>query len=54
MKVVCAPFIASWPGRIAPGTTNDLLTSHVDFMAALADLVGVPILGQRDGIQHLC
>ena len=33
-----APFIARWPGKIAAGTTSDLLTSHVDFMATAAEL----------------
>ena len=35
-----APFIVRWPGKIAPKTTSDLLTSHVDFMATAAELAG--------------
>jgi arylsulfatase A-like enzyme len=33
-----APFIARWPGKVAAKTTSDLLTSHVDFMATVAEL----------------
>lgn len=36
-----APFIARWPGRIEAGSTSDLLTSHVDWMATACDLAGV-------------
>lgn len=32
------PFIARWPGKIAPGTVSDALSSNVDFLATLADL----------------
>ena len=47
-----APFIARWPGRIAPGTTSDLLTSHVDTMATAAELAGA-IAPANDGISIL-
>lgn len=36
-----APFIARWPGRIQAGSTSDLLTSHVDWMATACELAGV-------------
>ena len=45
-----APFIARWPGRIKPGTTNDLMTTFVDFLPTAADLVGVPAPSGLDGI----
>ncbi len=48
-----APFIARWPGRIKAGTTSDLLTSHVDFLATAADLAGVHVAGKSDGISIL-
>ncbi len=48
-----APFIARWPGRIKAGTTSELLTSHVDFMATAADLAGEKLLGKTDGISIL-
>jgi arylsulfatase A-like enzyme len=35
-----APFIACWPGKVKPGATSDLLTSHVDFLATACDLAG--------------
>jgi arylsulfatase A-like enzyme len=36
-----APFLARWPGRIPAGSTSDLLTSHVDWMATAGELGGV-------------
>jgi arylsulfatase A-like enzyme len=48
-----APFIARWPGKIQPGTTNDLLTAFVDFLPTAADLVGVPAPTGTDGISIL-
>lgn len=59
-----APFIARWPGRIQAGTTSDLLTSHVDWMATACELAGVPapktdglsivptLLGKKQAAQH--
>jgi arylsulfatase A-like enzyme len=44
-----APFIARWPGRIKAGSTSDLLTSQVDFMATACDLAGVAA-PKTDGI----
>ena len=35
------PMVARWPGKIAPKSTSDLLTSHVDLMATAAELAGV-------------
>ena len=43
-----APFIVRWPGKIAPGTTSDFITSHVDFMATAAELAGTTA-PQNDG-----
>ena len=34
------PFIARWPGRIAPGTRSDQLIANVDMLATWAALVG--------------
>ncbi len=47
------PFIARWPEKIKPGTTSDLLTSHVDFLATAADLAGVTAPKGLDGISIL-
>ncbi len=45
------PLIASWPGRIAPGTNADLIEPS-DFFPSLADLAGreVPDGWQTDGV----
>lgn len=48
-----APFIVRWPGRIKPGTTNDLLTTFVDFLPTAADLSGAPAPKGLDGISIL-
>jgi len=37
------PFIARWPGRIAPGTVTDQLTCLSDLMATCADILGVDL-----------
>lgn len=47
------PLIARWPGHIGPGTESDLLSTHYDFMATLADLVGVKAPAGKDGISYL-
>ena len=50
---VRAPFIARWPEHIAPGSTSDLLTSHVDFLATAAEITGTPAPAKTDGISIL-
>jgi arylsulfatase A-like enzyme len=47
-----APFLARWPGRIQPGSTSDILTSHVDLFATAAELAGVKAPAS-DGISLL-
>jgi len=37
---VNAPFVASWPGRIKPGTTTDALVDFTDFYPTFLDLAG--------------
>jgi arylsulfatase A len=37
------PFIARWPGHIAPGTTSSQLTCLCDLMATCAHILGVPL-----------
>lgn len=37
------PFLARWPGRIAPGTVTDQTICFVDVMATLADVVGLAL-----------
>jgi arylsulfatase A-like enzyme len=48
-----APFIVHWPGHIQPGTTNDLLTTFVDFLPTAADLCGASAPQGMDGISIL-
>jgi arylsulfatase A len=37
------PFLARWPGHIAPRTTSDQLTCLCDLMATCADILGIPM-----------
>ena len=37
------PFIAAWPGKIAPGSTSDQLISLTDIMATCASIVGAKL-----------
>lgn len=47
------PLIARWPGKIANGSESALLSSHYDFLATLADLVGEETPEGKDGISYL-
>ncbi len=47
------PLIVRWPGKIAPGTETDHLSTHYDFMATLAELVGVEVPAGKDSISYL-
>jgi arylsulfatase A-like enzyme len=42
------PFLARWPGHIAPGVSNQLIC-HVDLLATLAALVDQPLPGETAG-----
>lgn len=44
------PFIARWPGRIKPGTTNDSIIAFWDMLPTFAELASVPIPANLDGI----
>lgn len=46
------PFIARWPGKIAAGTTSNLISVQYDMMATLADLTGQKV-NNTDGISLL-
>ncbi len=37
------PFLARWPGRIAPATRNDQLICHADLMATCAEILGAKL-----------
>jgi arylsulfatase A-like enzyme len=48
------PFIARWPGTIAPGAVSSHLIANYDTLATLAELVGEPIDDEAtDGISYL-
>lgn len=47
------PLIVRWPGKIAAGSETDLLSSHYDFLATLAELVGEQPPAGKDGISYL-
>jgi len=42
-----------WPGKIKPGTTNDMLCYFPDFMSTAADLAGVDVPVECDGLSIL-
>ena len=47
------PMIASWPGKIAPGTTSNLISAHYDVLATLNELTHQPVSTNTDGISFL-
>ncbi len=48
------PFIARWPGKIKPGTTDDyLLSAHYDMPATIADIAGTEFDEGTDGVSIL-
>ncbi|MDZ8117075.1 arylsulfatase [Pontiella agarivorans] len=50
---ILCPMFVRWPGKIKPGTETDLLSTHYDFMATLADLGGVSVPNGKDSISYL-
>ncbi|VGO21906.1 arylsulfatase [Pontiella sulfatireligans] len=47
------PFIARWPGRIAPGTVSGHIGAHYDVPATLAQIAGAEAPADSDGISIL-
>jgi len=47
------PFVAQWPGRIAPGTTSDHLSAFWDMMPTVAEMAGVSAPDDVDGLSML-
>jgi arylsulfatase A-like enzyme len=47
------PFIARWPGHIAPGTTSDLPAAFWDVLPTLADLAAAKPTANTDGLTFL-
>ena len=47
------PFLAVWPGKIAPGSSSDLISAFWDVMPTVADIAGVKLTNETDGISLL-
>jgi arylsulfatase A-like enzyme len=47
------PYIVRWPGKIAEGVRSTQLIANYDLMATLADLAGVEIGSDKDGVSFL-
>ena len=47
------PMVASWPGRIAPGTSSDHISAFWDLLPTLCEAAGVEIPADVDGISYL-
>lgn len=47
------PFIARWPGKIKPGTTNDLPVAMWDVVPTCLEIAGVKAPAGIDGISYL-
>lgn len=48
-----APFIASWKGKIAPGTTSEHVGAHWDLFATCCEVVGASMPEGQDGVSIL-
>lgn len=44
------PFIASWPGKIQPGSQSNHVSAFWDMLPTICELAGVPSVPKRDGI----
>jgi len=47
------PMIVQWPGRVKAGTTTNLISGAVDFMATAAEIANVEMDNDTDGISFL-
>ena len=47
------PFIASWPGKIKPGSETDHISAFWDALPTLCEVAGVTPPGDIDGISYL-
>lgn len=47
------PFIASWPGKIKPGSTSDHVSAFWDLFPTIAEISGIERPEQLDGISFL-
>ncbi len=47
------PMIARWPGRIAKNSETDHISANYDFLATLAELVGIESVPKTDSVSFL-
>lgn len=47
------PMIVQWPGHVAAGSTTGLIAGGVDLMATAADIAGIDLDVETDGISYL-
>ena len=47
------PMIATWPGKIKPGSTTDMVSGFQDVLPTLAELTGAQTPGDIDGVSLL-
>ncbi len=47
------PFIARWPGKVAPGSVSEHISAFWDFLPTACEIAGVPIPENTDGISYL-
>ena len=47
------PFIARWPGKVAPGSVSGHISAFWDFLPTTCKIVGVPVPKNTDGISYL-
>jgi len=47
------PMIASWPGKIKPGSKSDHISAHYDMYATFADVAGYKVDANADGVSLL-
>ncbi len=47
------PFVARWPGKIAPGSRSDLLAYFPDILPTIAEITGATVPANVDGVSLL-
>ncbi|MGB5434723.1 MAG: arylsulfatase [Maribacter sp.] len=47
------PMIASWPGKIEPGSKSDLISAQYDMLATFSDITGYELRQESDGVSIL-
>ncbi|MDF1753097.1 MAG: arylsulfatase [Verrucomicrobiales bacterium] len=47
------PFLARWPGKIAPGSVSEHISAHWDILPTMAELIGQPVPPQSDGLSMI-